>query len=683
MTVNVAGAIGATLVRLGVRTAFGVVGSGNFHVTNALVDGGARFVAARHEGGAVTMADAYARMSGEVGVVTVHQGPGLTNALTGLTEAAKSRTPLLLLAGEVTSPRSNFYVDQAALATAVGALTIRISAGTAVEDTVRAYRIARSGRAVLLNLPLDVQATPIIEETILPEIESLATPTGWRNPPDAGALAPEEGSISVADIGVPVVGVPVVGVPAVGGSAVGGFEDAGSEAGDYGVAGSEAVGPKVRDSGVIRPELGGVDELVDVFLAARRPVFVAGRGARGARMELVALADRVGALLATSAVAKGLFRGSTWDLDVSGGFATPLAVELIKDADLIVGWGCALNMWTMRHGSLIGPDTTVVQVDHDADAIGAHRPVTLGVVGDVAETAKHTLDRLDPRQVTTFRMGYRSPGLAERLAREGRWRDVPYDDWGTPGEGDSDETDGRAGSNPASVPAGHDDSPSKGRIGTGIAGHEDSPSEGRIDTAIAGHDDSARKGRIDPRTLSIGLDDLLPDERIIATDSGNFMGYPAMFMDVPDECGFVFTQAFQAIGLGLATAIGAALARPDRLPVAALGDGGALMGVAELETVVRLGLPMVIVVYDDEAYGAEVHHFGPDGFPLGTVTFPPTDLAAIARGFGCDALTVRAKEDLHGVAEWLKGPRERPLLVDAKVAADRGSWWLEEAFRGH
>ena len=46
------------------------------------------------------------------------------------------------------------------------------------------------------------------------------------------------------------------------------------------------------------------------------------------------------------------------------------------------------------------------------------------------------------------------------------------------------------------------------------------------------------------------------------------------------------------------------------------------MAVSELETVVRLGLPMLIVVYDDEAYGAEVHHFGPDGHPLDTVRFP-------------------------------------------------------------
>jgi thiamine pyrophosphate-dependent acetolactate synthase large subunit-like protein len=161
------------------------------------------------------------------------------------------------------------------------------------------------------------------------------------------------------------------------------------------------------------------------------------------------------------------------------------------------------------------------------------------------------------------------------------------------------------------------------------------------------------------------------------------MGYPSMFLSVPDEQGFCFTQAFQSIGLGLATAIGAALAQPDRLPVAALGDGGCLMSAAELDTVVRLGLPMVVVVYNDDAYGAEVHHFGPDGYDLDTVRFPSTDIAAIARGHGFTALTVREEQDLAPAAEWLAGERSTPLLIDAKVTRDEPSWWLEEAFRGH
>ncbi|MFG1749951.1 thiamine pyrophosphate-binding protein [Streptosporangium sandarakinum] len=597
---TVAETVGAVLASLGVDTAFGVVGSGNFHVTNALVAHGVRFVAARHEGGAATMADAHARMTGRVGVLSVHQGPGLTNALTGVTEAAKSRTPLVVLAGEVTAPRSNFFVDQAALAAAVGAVPMRVgSAPDAAALTAEAFRAARDGRrTVLLNLPLEVQALAV----------SGPSGAGGRETGPAGAA----------------------GLAEAGGSA--------------GLAGR---------TGEARPLPAGPDpveaaRLAEILAGARRPVFVAGRGARTARRELEDLAGLTGALLATSAVAKGLFRGSLWDLDVSGGFASPLAAELIRDADVVVGWGCALNMWTTRHGTLVGPDAVVVQVDLDPEALGAHRPVDLGVTGDVARTARAVADLLGdgtvarpvpgapagerggtravPEEAGTRagprRAGYRSEALALRIAREVRWRDVPYAD-------------------------------------------------------------ESGDGRIDPRTLTIALDDLLPAERVVCPDSGNFMGYPAMFMDVPDEGGFCFTQAFQSIGLGLATAIGAALARPDRLAVAALGDGGALMGVSELETVVRLGLRMVVVVYDDEAYGAEVHHFGPDGHPLDTVVFPPADIAGIARGFGFEAVTVRAPGDLAAVARWLDGPRERPLLVHARVTRARGAWWLEEAFRGH
>jgi thiamine pyrophosphate-dependent acetolactate synthase large subunit-like protein len=539
-------AVGAALAGLGADTVFGVVGSGNFHVTNALIANGARYVAARHECGAACAADAWARGTGRVGILSVHQGPGLTNALTGITEAAKSRTPLLVLAADVASAavRSNFRIDVAALAASVGAAADRLhSPATAAADAARAYRTAeRERRTVVLAMPLDVQAAQCGPPRI-PPVPQLAPP----------APSPEAAA-----------------------------------------------------------------RLAEALAGAQRPVFVAGRGARAARGALEALADACGALLATSAVAKGLFHGSPWDLGVSGGFASPLTAELITAADLVVGWGSSLNMWTMRHGKLIGPGARVAQVDDDSSAIGAHQPVDIGVHGDVAHTARAVLAALGGPAGP----GYRSVELRERIAREARWRDVPYADQGRPGV-------------------------------------------------------------IDPRTLTIALDDLLPADRVVAIDSGNFMGYPSMFLSVPDEHGFCFTQAYQSVGLGLASAIGAALAQPGRLPVAALGDGGALMGISELETVVRLGLPMVVVVYDDEAYGAEVHHFGPDGYTLDTVRFPPADIAAIGRGFGCAGVTVRGPEDLGPVRDWLAGPRDRPLVIDAKVASASGSWWLEEAFRGH
>ncbi|MDT7696158.1 MAG: hypothetical protein QOI75_5525, partial [Pseudonocardiales bacterium] len=120
--------VGRTLAGLGVGHAFGVVGSGNFAVTAALRAAGVPYVAARHEGGAATMADAFARMSGQVAVLSTHQGCGYTNALTGIAEAAKSRTPLLVLTADTAASavHSNFRVDQHALATAVGAVAERV-----------------------------------------------------------------------------------------------------------------------------------------------------------------------------------------------------------------------------------------------------------------------------------------------------------------------------------------------------------------------------------------------------------------------------------------------------------------------------------------------------------------------------------------------------------------------------
>jgi acetolactate synthase I/II/III large subunit len=546
MAVTVADLVGSELVRTHrIDHVFGVVGSGNFHVTNAMVASGARYVAAVHEGGAASMADGFARVSGRLTALTVHQGPGVTNALTGITEAAKSRTPLVVLAPQATAPRSNFFIDLPGLAASIGAAYALVRAEHAVADVAAAVTMATAGagRTVLLGLPLDVQAQQAIESS---------PPTrggNWDSP------APE------------------------------------------------------------------VTALVDALRAARRPVFIAGRGAtRSGGPAVSLLAERCGALLAVSAAARGLFAGNPWDLDISGGFATPLTADLIGRADLVVAWGSTLNMWTTRHGRLIPDGAVVAQVDLEAEQLGVNHRVDVGVAGDVATVAAACAASLAGDGVAST--GFRTPEVRACIEAQGRWALVPYLDEGA-------------------------------------------------------------DGLIDPRTLSIGLDNLLPSERTVVIDSGNFMGYPSTFLSVPDAAGFVFTQAYQSIGLGLGSALGAAVARPDRLTVAALGDGGYLMGAAELATAATLELPLLIVVYNDAAYGAEVHHFGPHGHGLDTVRFPDRDLAAIGRGYGLDGVTVRSLADLAAVRKWVEGPRARPLVVDAKVVSEHGAWWLEEAFRGH
>jgi thiamine pyrophosphate-dependent acetolactate synthase large subunit-like protein len=104
------------------------------------------------------------------------------------------------------------------------------------------------------------------------------------------------------------------------------------------------------------------------------------------------------------------------------------------------------------------------------------------------------------------------------------------------------------------------------------------------------------------------------------------------------------------------------------------------MALSELETLGRLGLPLLVVIYDDAAYGAEVHHFRPMGQAVDLAQFPATDFAALAEAAGCRGITARRAADLDGVREWLETP-DRPLVLDAKVDPDVRAEWLEEAFR--
>ena len=280
--------------------------------------------------------------------------------MTGITEAAKSRTPLLVLAADTgaAAVRSNFRIDQDALATAVGAVAERVhTPARPPADVVRAYRTARR-----------------------------AAPHGRAQP----------------------------------------------AAGRPGRAGARRDRARrcPRSRPVPAGRRGGRGAGRGCSPRAQRPVFVAGRGARARRRGAAGAGRRRrGALLATSAVAHGLFAGDAWSLGISGGFASPLAAELIRDADLVVGWGCALNMWTTRHGALIGPD-----------ARGRPgRPRRRRARRAPAGRPRRARRRRGHRRPTSLRRGRAAHRLphrrrsARRSPRAGGWRDVPYDDLTGPG----------------------------------------------------------------------------------------------------------------------------------------------------------------------------------------------------------------------------------------------------------
>jgi len=546
---TVASVIAADLAGYGARRCFGLLGTANFKISHGLVEAGVEFISARHECNAASMGDAYAKATGELTLVSVHSGPGLTNALTGIAEAAKSRTPLVVLAGDVPTGavKNNFYIEQAEMVRAVGAVSERLhTPNSAREDTLRAVtRALRDRQTVVLSMPLDVQHAPLASN--LPPLEL---------PPAPGRLHPDPQTI---------------------------------------------------------------ERLADALTRAQRPLVLGGRGAviSGAEPVLVALADRVGALLATSVCGHGLFSGNPWSLGISGGFSSPVADELIPESDFILGFGASFTPWTTKKGKLIGPGAVVAQVDIDMPKLGYQMPVHHAVHGDARATAEALLAELDRRGVTG-KFGRRDEAMRERI---------------------------HAGDN-----------------------HH------------FPHPDESGAAFIDPRTLSKAVDAILPLDRVVASDSGHFCGWVPRYLRVPNARASCLSHSFQSVGLGLPSTIGLAIANPGKLAVLGTGDGGFLMSIADLETAIRLGLRMCILVYNDSSYAAEVHYFRRQGFSVDIVQFPETDFAAIARGYDARGTTVRTLADLEPVKAWVAEGAPGVFVVDGKINPNLEADWHAEHF---
>lgn len=170
---------------------------------------------------------------------------------------------------------------------------------------------------------------------------------------------------------------------------------------------------------------------------------------------------------------------------------------------------------------------------------------------------------------------------------------------------------------------------------------------------------------VDPRVLALEIDRLLPQERNVVYDVGNFLQI-APYISVPGPSHVKYTADFASIGLGFGTALGFACGAPGRPTVLFIGDGAFLMTMGELETVVREDLPLVIVLMNDCAYGAELHYLKERSMPVGMSKFPDIDYAPIAEAFGFEAATVRTIDELRALRPQLSRPAG-PMFLDCKI----------------
>lgn len=545
--------IAAAITDSGVTDVFGLMGDDTCRLVSALIERGARYHGARHENAAIAMAAGYSAAAGSLGVCVISRGPGTTNGVTAAVNAAKGDNSVLIITGDMAVSRP--------------ANTLRLPDSKAFDADALASACAlakytpRSAAAVWSTTQeaiADASRGRTVLLTIPQDIfEARLTPpaTGW---------APES----------------VATVPAPG-----------------------------------RPE--AIAAAAAVLDRHHRILIIAGAGAwySGARDAIVDLADRMGAVLATTLRGKDMFRDHPYNLGIVGSFSHSAGRRVMQEADCVLVFGASLNRYTTNDGTSL-PDAPVIHVDACREHIGRFHWADLAVVGDARLVAHQLLGAVSQRISEDAPL--RSDEARSRLASFSLWDD--------------------------------------------------------FEPAQTQH-------TLDPRTLLLHLDRLLPEDRAVVTDNGNFFGFVPPHIAVPTPDRFKLSSDFAVIGLGLGTAVGTVVGRPAPQTVLIIGDGGLLMSLGELESVARLGLPLIIVVMNDCAYGAERHFLELRNFSGRTAMSPDADFAPIAEAFGIEAHTVRTVEQLQALGPLLS-ERQSPLLIDCKITPTVVAPFLSELGQG-
>jgi acetolactate synthase I/II/III large subunit len=535
---------------LGVEQVFGLMSDDTAVFATALDSSGIRFYGARHENNAIAMAEGFAYATGGLGVAVVGRGPATANGLHAATYASRTGSRVLIIYGEAAVPTG---------------------AANSLGPDYKGFNA--TGVLGAAGIRTFVATSPATASGALMDAAAAALQGGA-----AALLLPV--NVQLAEMELE-------------GSAV-----------------ASILKPSQPVPAAPRPE--AIEAAVALLQHSRKPLILAGYGAHraGAKAALEQLADRTGALLATTARGKDLFRAHPCNLGIIGSFSHSAARRMVAQADCIVVFGASLNLLTMSFGNSL-PKVPLIQVDSSRASIGRWYAADVAVVGDA------------------------------RLAAEALLAALP------------------AGSN-AERPF---------RLEETL--------RFLSDFDIARDFQPANTLRtVDPRALGVALDKALPANRNLVYDAGNFLGI-VPYLSVPGPGHFKLTSDFASIGLGFGTALGVAKARPDETTVLVIGDGGFLMTMGELETVVREDLPLVVVLMNDCAYGAELHFLKMRDLPVAKSVFPDVDYAPIAEAFGFQAATIRTLDDLQKAVAMLAKP-EGPVLLDCKLNAAVAAPFMSE-----
>ncbi|MDF3300289.1 thiamine pyrophosphate-dependent enzyme [Streptomyces tropicalis] len=551
MARTVARVVVDALSELGVRQVFGVVGDALNPLTDALrTTDGMEWVGCRHEEAAAFAASAQSQLTDTLGVCMGTVGPGSVHLLNGLYDAAKSRTPVLAIAGQVPLAElgSDYFqeVDNDALFADVAVFRATLtSPGQLPQMLETAVRTALSRKGVaVLTVPGDLGDQEVPEDR----------PARFRL--------------------------------------------------------SEPVS---------RPDEEAVAEAARRLDSSERVTLLVGRGARAAREDVLALADRLAAPMVLTLKAKEGFEGegNPFQVGQTGLIGNPAAASALQDADtlLMLGTDFPYRDWYPQ-------GCTVIQVDTEAAHIGRRVPVDLGLVGDTGATVRDLLRHL---------AGTADGGARDRSHLDGARR--RFEQW-------------RAGQARLADPA-HDH---------GLVG--------RLRSALDNRDHGIR-----PEALAAAVDRAAADDAVFTSDTGMATVWLSRFVEMRGARRLIGSYNLGSMANAMPQALGAQCLDRNRQVVAFCGDGGLSMLLGDLMTLRSGKLPVKLVVFDNRRLGMVKLEQEQAGLPeFGTVLDNP-DFAAVATAMGITGIRVTDPTELEAsVRRAFDTPG--PVLLDVLTNPD-------------
>ncbi len=358
------------------------------------------------------------------------------------------------------------------------------------------------------------------------------------------------------------------------------------------------------------PEVEKVARLLD---EAGKVTLLVGCGAREARAEVLALADRLKAPMVLSLKAKeGLERDNPYQVGQSGLIGNHAAAKAMDDCDLLflVGTDFPYRDWYPT-------GKTVVQLDIVPAHIGRRTSVQHALVGDALSTLRELVPRLTAREDT----GHLDSATSSYVAWQGRQQGL-------------------------------------------LDPEHDETIVGKVRSVFDNPDD-----RIRPEALAASIDRLAADDAIFTSDTGMSTAWLSRFVTMRGTRRLLGSYNLGSMANAMPQALGAQALDRSRQVVAFCGDGGLMMLLGDLRTAVTYDLPVVLVVFNNGRLGMVKLEQEQGGLPEFGTELDNPDLAAVGAAMGLSTRRVTDPTDLDSAVTWALAER-RPTLLDVVTNPD-------------